>query len=235
MNERQRVVLKVLLMFVGLSLFFPPFDVRLKDGVTHNAGYSFLFLPPETAFSIEASVNSIQLLIQILGLCAIGFIAYLLAASSNSDYAEPNHVREETEIVVRRKHSSIYEALRRSRLWFLVAAVFISLPILSVQDNYQLAIKLLINSATSLLILTMVVSYYFAKIRGERQEQGRKVALSRNQKIFLFGFCSVLLLLIAVWVGFYDQPPRDLFQEAGIEPTASGNPFDKFDAKNTTE
>lgn len=69
MNRNQKIVLALGACSVLLMLIFPPFHVQLRVA-TDNAGYAFIFNPPE-GHSLTATVNVRMLLAQWAGTLAV--------------------------------------------------------------------------------------------------------------------------------------------------------------------
>ena len=58
MNKRQRVVLFVTVLLLGVMLLFPPFH-SIQGGVKQYAGYSFILSPPRAGLfrsTVDAGV-----------------------------------------------------------------------------------------------------------------------------------------------------------------------------------
>ncbi len=69
MNKRQQTILHVCIALIVAMLLFPPFHVRLANGIVANLGYGFLLDPPlrgSIAGSIDVSVLIVQWVAVIL-------------------------------------------------------------------------------------------------------------------------------------------------------------------------
>lgn len=74
MNDRQRTILIVAGILIGLMMMYPPF--QLPTG--HGMGYSWLFSPPHD----YATINASQLLVQWVAVLLIGGIAFVLSGQA---------------------------------------------------------------------------------------------------------------------------------------------------------
>jgi len=93
MNGTQRKVLLAAAATVALMIIFPPYEVKVSNGLTLMAGYGFLFDLPEYVYqlfngeikSVPASVNVKTLLVQIFGAVVVGGLAFLACNKSSSN------------------------------------------------------------------------------------------------------------------------------------------------------
>lgn len=72
MNASQKLILKICALIILAMMLFPPFQLMGR-----GMGYHFVFVGPE--YYRQASINGVLLLVQWIGVCLIGGIAYLLA------------------------------------------------------------------------------------------------------------------------------------------------------------
>ena len=70
-------------MVVGVMLIFPPYITRFPNGVSRNSGFAFIVTGPGSQ-APYATVDVLQLLVQWVGVCIMGAIAYMLAGKANS-------------------------------------------------------------------------------------------------------------------------------------------------------
>ena len=74
MNHKQKIVaIFVGVVFLGM-LLYPPFHF-IAERATINRGYSFILDPPQSGM---ATINTIQLLLQMFVIGAVGGIAWYL-------------------------------------------------------------------------------------------------------------------------------------------------------------
>lgn len=76
MTSNQKNTLIGTSAILAIMILFPPFIYSI-GGVHHNFGYGFLFNPP-ISFGSIGNVNVQLLLVQIVGVGAIGFILFHL-------------------------------------------------------------------------------------------------------------------------------------------------------------
>lgn len=76
MNKNQKIALLLTGAAILVMLLFPPFQV-IFSGTTINMGYGFIFTPPKKGYLI-ASVNSVMLFVQWIGVVVIGSLAFFL-------------------------------------------------------------------------------------------------------------------------------------------------------------
>ena len=84
MNKKQKIALSIMAITILLTLLFPPFHVVSK-GTTINMGYGFILDPPKRGY-INASVNSIMLLVQWVGILALGSLSFFLLKGNDEPY-----------------------------------------------------------------------------------------------------------------------------------------------------
>ncbi|HEC26681.1 MAG TPA: hypothetical protein ENI67_04645 [Gammaproteobacteria bacterium] len=82
MNQKQKAVLIITAVFVGIMMFFPPYVVLNYSQVVIKSGYGFLMdLPPYISENgtvvIPATMNVATLFIQIFAALVVGVLAYL--------------------------------------------------------------------------------------------------------------------------------------------------------------
>lgn len=90
MNKKQKTILFILVVAIGITLIFPPFIVTASDGAVYNMGYGWIFEPPQR-LRIPAAVDIPLLLTQWAGFIVIGGISFFLAkdnsgSSSNVEF-----------------------------------------------------------------------------------------------------------------------------------------------------
>lgn len=83
MNTDQKRVLLAVLVAVGVTFLYPPFQVIGAKGTVLYMGYAWLFAPPWRA-GIYASVNSTMLLLEWMAIIIIGAIAFFLTRAPNN-------------------------------------------------------------------------------------------------------------------------------------------------------
>lgn len=75
MNDRQRGILIVVAVLIGLMILYPPFQFMGR-----GLGYAWIFDPPFQA----ATINAVQLLVQWIAVAAIGGIGLILSRNPRS-------------------------------------------------------------------------------------------------------------------------------------------------------
>ena len=84
MNKNQRIVLFATVVILIVMLLFPPFMSQYLQGVTVNAGYSFILTPPTyelSYISCKSQVNPSLLGLQFLIVATVGGILCLVFKS----------------------------------------------------------------------------------------------------------------------------------------------------------
>ena len=66
MNKNQRIVLLATAALLIVMILFPPFKSQYLQGVTVNAGYSFILTPP--TYKLGSSAYNSQVNLSLLGL-----------------------------------------------------------------------------------------------------------------------------------------------------------------------
>ena len=131
-NYQQKKILLTCGIIIGAMLLFPPFVTHLPNGAQSNAGFSFLFLPPKSGWSITPSVNAIQLIAQWIAVCLIGAIAFFLSGLLNQGTTTQTSESPETPFLrVNAWLKLIGPFLRIGRGILVLLAVFIAIGLLT--------------------------------------------------------------------------------------------------------
>lgn len=233
MNDKQRSILKFLASAITISMLFPPFEARLPNGVADNVGYGFIFMPPDSGYSIQATVSAFQLLVQILGFSVLGLVAYILADSAHKPADQLEPVDEKKARVKVSNSASILEALRRSKFWFAAGVSFVLMPFFTASDNNQLALKLLSNTALTIVVLIIVIIYHFIRIkRGIGPEVNRPLFnIKRLGIIVAVGVISIFLSVL--WINGSDQRRVESLESENSNPFSDLVP--KSDSTNQSQ
>ncbi|MFZ5486161.1 MAG: hypothetical protein ACOY5G_04065 [Pseudomonadota bacterium] len=221
MNAKQRNVLKTVLFVLVAMFLFPPFHEPVGQGVMGNSGFSFILSPPQTGSYATASVNSVQLVAQWIGVMAIGAVAYFLAQGQETTATnEP-----------RRWLVVLGEAFRRSKTWIWIGLAFIVVPIFWARDSHALAIKLIGNTGAAVLVYAFVFFWHLVRVlRGlpaATEKPSIRTSLKRVLVATALGTLAVAALVFfsdttrsssKPWERDWSSSGRDLFEEAGISP-----------------
>jgi len=81
MNKKQQIILKIVAFMMIAMLLFPPFHAAF---ITAPAamGFSFILSPPQDDGRLSA-IDTGMLLIELLVVCAVGGIAFVLHREQN--------------------------------------------------------------------------------------------------------------------------------------------------------
>ncbi len=83
MNKKQKMILAVGAGVVVMMMLFPPFQFHTLGGATFNKGYAFILDPPELNDMGDATVNSLLLLVQWVGVGVVSASLWFVAKNKN--------------------------------------------------------------------------------------------------------------------------------------------------------
>lgn len=128
MNCRQRCVLKICAVIIGAMMLYPPYQIMGR-----GLGYDWIF---SKGPYVGSTINTSLLVVQWLGVCLIGGIAYLLA-DGNSSSATDRRIQP-----ARLLHLSIPVAIPLLRfVRGLVLVFFYIVALVFVSDLFQLTLS----------------------------------------------------------------------------------------------
>ena len=78
MNNKQKLILKIVAVIVLAMILFPPFHLHLQNGAIINLGYGFLFSPPKKS-DYMGSVDTGLLLVQWISVVLVFGVLWWLA------------------------------------------------------------------------------------------------------------------------------------------------------------
>lgn len=151
-NASQKLVLKICACIICAMLFYPPYEFK---GL--GLGYHLLFVGPEHEF---ATINAGQLLIQWVGVCLIGGIAYALAKNTAPDldgYLNAPGVKSTLRIAI-----ALIRVLRALLLIFVVfaglgfAGGLLSMATMDPSEDFGKAAAFLLVKFISIVVLVGV-------------------------------------------------------------------------------
>lgn len=99
LNEKQKKIAVITVCLMACALIFPPFYIRLPNGVETNMGYGFLLDPPTRGYT-TALINISTLVLEWIMLALLGGLGvYLKRESCEVNSPEHENLKEPNKLV----------------------------------------------------------------------------------------------------------------------------------------